>query len=72
MVIKHDILVTAIKETKVQDVHAMTKTVIIENNATLRSNVSLDPPDAVKVTFGKVNVHIKLLDTMEDIYKSCI
>ena len=43
----------ATQETKVNDVHDTMKTVIVENNATLTSRVSLDPPDMVHLVFGE-------------------
>ena len=47
----------ATQETKVDDVHETMKTVIVENNATLTSQVSLDPPDMVHLVFGE-NFHM--------------
>ena len=44
----------ATQETKVEDVHDTMKTVIVENNATLTSQVSLDPPDMVHLVFGEI------------------
>ena len=56
IIIDYDIQMMATPETKVDDVHDTMKAAIVQNNATLASRVSLDPPDMVHLVFGE-NFH---------------
>ena len=56
IIIDYDIQIMATPETKVDDVHDTMKAAIVQNNATLTSRVSLDPPDMVHLVFGE-NFH---------------